>query len=162
MFACFTVGFLIILHRNKPTSPSQAVRAAVVAQLASRPDLYSGFVVGGGATAEEDYRAYVNRMARPTEWGDHVTLQAAADALRSRIVVISTYAPNPIINVEPSEGLGGGGDGKHARTLFVSFWAEVHFNSVLPAGVGGDAGRPAGGRPASTPERIRRWFAANF
>ena len=156
---------MIILHRKQTNPPSQAVRAAVVAQLASRPDLYSGFVVGGGATAEEeDYRAYVNRMARPTEWGDHVTLQAAADALRSRIVVISTYAPNPIINVEPSEGLGGGGgDGKpHARTLFVSFWAEVHFNSVLPAGGGGGAGRPAGGRPVSTPERIRRWFGANF
>ena len=145
----FCVGFLKIYIKNQPppfpTPPPvpQAVRAAVVAQLAARPDLYSGFVVGGGATAEEDYRAYVHRMARPTEWGDHVTLQAAADALRSRIVVISTYAPNPIINVEPSEE-GGGGDGKHARTLFVSFWAEVHFNSVLPAGVGGPESLPCG------------------
>jgi len=52
------------------------------------------------------------------------------------------------------------------RTLFLSFWAEIHYNSVLPAALeGGHASVLDGGGGASrvrTPERIRRWFAANF
>jgi hypothetical protein len=37
----------------------------------------------------DDYRTYVDKMARDGTWGDHLTLQAAADAYGVRIMVIT-------------------------------------------------------------------------
>ena len=141
-----------------------AVRAAAIAQLAARPDLYADFVLGdGGEDATHAYTRYLATMAADRAWGDHVTLQAAADALRSRVVVVSTFQPNPIINVDPSAEVMADTPKGPVRTLFLSFWAEIHYNSVLPAALeGGNASVFGARRPAGTPERIRRWFQANF
>lgn len=44
----------------------------------------------------DDYRAYVDKMARDGTWGDHLTLQAAADAYGVRIMVITRYVPSRV------------------------------------------------------------------
>ncbi|EOA21279.1 hypothetical protein CARUB_v10001632mg [Capsella rubella] len=50
------------------------VRRQIVKQLKSRPDSYQGYV-------PMDFSEYLRKMSRSGEWGDHVTLQAAADAV---------------------------------------------------------------------------------
>ncbi|GAU15844.1 hypothetical protein TSUD_40650 [Trifolium subterraneum] len=48
------------------------VREQIVQQLKSDPDLYAGYVPMA-------YSEYLKKMSKSGEWGDHVTLQAAAD-----------------------------------------------------------------------------------
>ncbi|KAH9660642.1 OTU domain-containing protein [Citrus sinensis] len=48
------------------------VRQQIVAQLKSNPDIYEGYVPMA-------YGDYLEKMSKSGEWGDHVTLQAAAD-----------------------------------------------------------------------------------
>ncbi|KAJ1406387.1 Papain-like cysteine peptidase superfamily [Sesbania bispinosa] len=48
------------------------VREQVIQQLKSYPDLYAGYVPMA-------YSDYLKKMSKSGEWGDHVTLQAAAD-----------------------------------------------------------------------------------
>ncbi|KAI8464234.1 MAG: hypothetical protein J3K34DRAFT_441192 [Monoraphidium minutum] len=99
-----------------------AVRARICQHLAARPDRYSGYVT-------EPYGPYVAGMARPGTWGDHVTLQAAADAWGIKIFVITSFLENCIISIDPERE-----DPAFAhRALHLSFWAEVHYNSVYPA-----------------------------
>jgi len=50
------------------------VRQQVVKQLESHPECYAGYV-------PMDYREYLKKMSKSGEWGDHVTLQAAADSV---------------------------------------------------------------------------------
>ncbi|MCI03314.1 OTU domain-containing protein, partial [Trifolium medium] len=49
------------------------VRRKVVNQLKSHPDIYEGYV-------PMKFSEYLENMSRSGEWGDHVTLQAAADS----------------------------------------------------------------------------------
>ncbi|CAL5389468.1 unnamed protein product [Camellia sinensis] len=59
----------------------------------------------------DTYEGYVPmEYARSGEWGDHVTLQAAADSYSVKIF-------------------------NSKRVIFLSFWAEVHYNSIYPQGV---------------------------
>ncbi|KAK4776469.1 hypothetical protein SAY86_005157 [Trapa natans] len=50
----------------------KAVRKKVVKQLKHHRNLYEGYV-------PTKYKSYIKKMKRSGEWGDHVTLQAAAD-----------------------------------------------------------------------------------
>ncbi|XP_071910551.1 OVARIAN TUMOR DOMAIN-containing deubiquitinating enzyme 12 isoform X2 [Coffea arabica] len=52
----------------------ESVRQQVVSQLQAHPEMYEGYV-------PMEYSEYINRMSKNGEWGDHVTLQAAADML---------------------------------------------------------------------------------
>ena len=75
------------------------VRRTVCRQLAAEADRYRGFV----ATEDDvDYEAWVARMACAGEWGDHVTLQAAADAYGTRICLVTSYEDRGILRVEPA------------------------------------------------------------
>ena len=65
-------------------------------------------------------------MAKDTAWGDHITLQAAADAYGVRMCVISSYRDNFLVEITPKTA-------RSARVCWISFWAEVHYNSVYPA-----------------------------
>ena len=87
-----------------------------MAQLRRERARYSVFV-------PEDYGAYVDEMARETTWGDHITLQAAADAYGVGMCVISSYKDNFVIEISPVAK-------RSERVLWISFWAEVHYNSV--------------------------------
>ena len=171
----------------------EAVRGLAVQTLAAHPERYAAFICGGngngsgcgnGDRANGDpnlFTSYVARMSNPKEWGDHVTLQAAADGLGLRIVVVSSFEREPLIEIEPAEK-------RSDRVLFVAFWHEIHYGSVyvapppssrvVPAfpvmmpetngggsvaeGVFGQPGPASAGagtaRPLSPPEKVRRWF----
>ncbi|GKV47596.1 hypothetical protein SLEP1_g54484 [Rubroshorea leprosula] len=59
MFSSFAFHFLILYHLSS-------------FQLKDHHSLYEGYV-------PMKYKRYYKKMAKSGEWGDHVTLQAAAD-----------------------------------------------------------------------------------
>ena len=83
---------------------------------------YCEFVAG----VQGGYDAYVRAMEREGTWGDHVTLQAAADRLAVPIYLVTSYADPCPIHVAPRSA-------STARALWLSFFAEVHYNSVVEA-----------------------------
>ncbi|KAK4385972.1 OVARIAN TUMOR DOMAIN-containing deubiquitinating enzyme 9 [Sesamum angolense] len=60
------------------------VRDQVVNQLKSHPELYDNYVPMA-------YGDYLKQMNKSGEWGDHVTLQAAADCYGIKIFVITSF-----------------------------------------------------------------------
>ena len=68
----------------------------------------------------------MSEMSRDSAWGDHITLQAAADAYGVGMCVISSYKDNFVIEIVPRVR-------RSERILWISFWAEVHYNSVYTA-----------------------------
>mmetsp|Transcript_28161 Transcript_28161/g.38935 ORF Transcript_28161/g.38935 Transcript_28161/m.38935 type:complete len:176 (-) Transcript_28161:814-1341(-) len=93
-----------------------AVRLAVVAQLREYPERYCEYV-------PESYEQYMNNMERDGTWGDHVTLQACADRFGMQIYLITSYQDENAVKVIPAVQ-------KSDKILFLSFWAEIHYNSV--------------------------------
>ncbi|KAF3789375.1 OTU domain-containing protein [Nymphaea thermarum] len=97
------------------------VRQEIVNQLSAQPEIYAGYVPMA-------YSDYIEKMSRDGEWGDHVTLQAAADWYGVRICVFTSFKDTCIIDISPNVQ-------KSNRVIFLSFWAEVHYNSIYPEGV---------------------------
>ncbi|KAF6259244.1 hypothetical protein COO60DRAFT_1270176 [Scenedesmus sp. NREL 46B-D3] len=80
-------------------------------------------------------------MSNPGEWGDHLTLQAAADAFNVRICVVSSFLENSIISIDSAQHQEEAdqqqqqeeklqaqlapGRAYDERTLWLAFWAEV-------------------------------------
>lgn len=100
---------------------SKQVRKMCIAQLAENPREYSPFVSGF-----HTYSEYLKRMSKQGEWGDNITLQAISDLFGLRIRLITSYAGG-VVQVEPKEM-------RSSRILWLSFFAELHYNSVYPAG----------------------------
>ncbi|XVE61688.1 hypothetical protein DITRI_Ditri06bG0060100 [Diplodiscus trichospermus] len=71
------------------------VRRQVVNQLKSHPETYEGYV-------PMDYADYLKKMSKSGEWGDHVTLKAAADSYRVRIFVITSFKDTCYIEILPN------------------------------------------------------------
>lgn len=66
-----TTQFRAISHELYGTEEGHAdVRAIAVAHMADSPDDFQPFVT------DEAWDAYLARMSRTSEWGDHLTLQA--------------------------------------------------------------------------------------
>mmetsp|Transcript_6846 Transcript_6846/g.15613 ORF Transcript_6846/g.15613 Transcript_6846/m.15613 type:complete len:239 (-) Transcript_6846:86-802(-) len=95
------------------------VRKKVVAQLVNKRERYAPFV-------DSDYDEYLARMRKEREWGDGVTLQAASDAYGITISLITSYDEGFYIEVHPDERK------VTERSLWLSFFAEVHYNSLYP------------------------------
>ncbi|KAL2239415.1 OTU domain-containing protein DDB_G0284757 [Sesamum indicum] len=112
------------------------VRQQVVNQLRSCPEIYEGYVPMA-------YEHYLSKMSKSGEWGDHVTLQAAADSYGIKIFVITSFKDTCYIEILPSVQ-------KSERVIFLSFWAEVHYNSIYPEG---DC-------PTFRTKKKKRWQAA--
>ncbi|KAG5556904.1 hypothetical protein RHGRI_007218 [Rhododendron griersonianum] len=89
-------------------------------QLKSHRDMYEGYV-------PMDYGDYLKKMSKSGEWGDHVTLQAAADSYGVKIFVVTSFKDTCSIEILPKSQ-------KSKKVIFLSFWAEVHYNSILPQG----------------------------
>ncbi|XVE99279.1 hypothetical protein REPUB_Repub03eG0184800 [Reevesia pubescens] len=94
------------------------VREQVVSQLKSNPEWYGGYVPMA-------YGDYLKKMNKNGEWGDHVTLQAAADSYGVKIFVLTSFKDTCYIEILPHNQ-------KSERIIFLSFWAEVHYNSIYP------------------------------
>ncbi|KAF5471845.1 hypothetical protein F2P56_008611 [Juglans regia] len=62
----------------------QFVRQQVVNQLRSHPEIYGGYV-------PMEYGDYSEKMSESNEWGDHVTLQAAADSVWFLIIIFLLF-----------------------------------------------------------------------
>ncbi|KNA10146.1 hypothetical protein SOVF_147100 isoform A [Spinacia oleracea] len=96
------------------------VRQQVVNQLKSQPESYEGYVPMA-------YGEYLNKMSKSGEWGDHVTLQAAADSYGVKIFLITSFKDSCYMEIIPKVQ-------KSKRVILISFWAEVHYNSIYPQG----------------------------
>ncbi|KAL1174195.1 hypothetical protein V6Z11_A05G460900 [Gossypium hirsutum] len=96
------------------------VRQQVVSQLKSNPEMYEGYVPMA-------YGDYLKKMNKTSEWGDHLTLQAAADWYGVKIFILTSFKDTCYIEILPHYQ-------KSERIIFLSFWAEVHYNSIYPEG----------------------------
>eukprot|EP00798_Chlamydomonas_sp_ICE-L_P001984 gene1984-33404_t len=105
------------------------VRDQVQQQLKLFPDRYSAYVPG-------EYTTYLHDMTQDATWGDHVTLQAAADAYLTAIMVLTSYKDNCVIKIDPyrTDTDEESETSKSGPILYISFWAEVHYNSLYPKG----------------------------
>lgn len=100
----------------------KSVRHHIVNQLKSHPEIYEGYVPMA-------YDEYLDKMSRSGEWGDHVTLQAAADVYGLKIIVMTSFKDTYCIEILPKFQ-------KPKRVICLSFWAEVHYNSIYPQAQG--------------------------
>ncbi|KAL9245840.1 hypothetical protein vseg_019444 [Gypsophila vaccaria] len=96
------------------------VRQQVVNQLKAQPEFYEGYV-------PMEYGEYLKKMSKSGEWGDHVTLQAAADSYGVKIFLMTSFKDTCYMEIIPKVR-------KSNRIIFLSFWAEVHYNSIYPQG----------------------------
>ncbi|CAN1781201.1 OVARIAN TUMOR DOMAIN-containing deubiquitinating enzyme 9 [Linum perenne] len=96
------------------------VRQQVVNRLRSHSEIYEGYV-------PMPYNDYLNNISKSSEWGDHVTLQAAADSYGVKIFVLTSFKDTCYIEIIPHVE-------KSKRIIYLSFWAEVHYNSIYPEG----------------------------
>ena len=92
-------------------------RAAAINQLRSEPDRYREFTT-------EDWETYVSKMENDGEWGDNITLQAAADYYEVTAHVYSHDPEIPFPLVLPSKHLDAD------RIIRLSHEPELHYNSV--------------------------------
>lgn len=110
------------------------VREQIINQLKTNRDAYDGYV-------PMTYDDYLEKVARNGEWGDHVTLQAAADKYGVKIFVMTSFKDTCYIEIQPKVQ-------KSNKVVLLSFWAEVHYNSIYPQN---DA-------PRSQTTKRRRWW----
>ncbi|KAA8524118.1 hypothetical protein F0562_010451 [Nyssa sinensis] len=96
------------------------VRKKVVKQLKHFRKTYEGYV-------PLEYKSYLKKMKKLGEWGDHVTLQAAADRFGAKICVVTSFRDTCYIEILPN-------DKNPSRELWLSFWSEVHYNSLYASG----------------------------
>ncbi|CAK9158520.1 unnamed protein product [Ilex paraguariensis] len=96
------------------------VRQEIVNQLKAYPEIYEAYVPMA-------YGDYLKKISKVGEWGDHVTLQAAADSYGVKIFVITSFKNTCYIEILPNVQ-------RSTRVIHLSFWAEVHYNSIYPEG----------------------------
>ncbi|CAA7014750.1 unnamed protein product, partial [Microthlaspi erraticum] len=65
---------------------------------------------------------------RHGEWGDHLTLQAAADRFEAKICLVTSFREQSYIEILPHNK-------NPLREAWLSFWSEVHYNSLYSSGV---------------------------
>ncbi|KAG4958226.1 hypothetical protein JHK82_034960 [Glycine max] len=96
------------------------VRRQVIKQLKHHKKLYEGYV-------PMEYKSYLKKMKKSGEWGDHVTLQAAADRFDAKVCLVTSFRDTCYVEILPT-------DKSPTRELWLSFWSEVHYNSLYTTG----------------------------
>ncbi|XP_019427335.1 PREDICTED: OTU domain-containing protein DDB_G0284757-like [Lupinus angustifolius] len=99
------------------TKHHMRVRDKIMKHLRHQKPLYESYVT-------TDYKIYCKRMKRCGEWGDHVTLQAAADKYEAKICVLTSSTNNSVIEIMPQQ-----------QTPNHEFWLSfsgIHYNSLHP------------------------------
>ncbi|XP_054792443.1 OVARIAN TUMOR DOMAIN-containing deubiquitinating enzyme 11 [Prosopis cineraria] len=92
------------------------VRRQVIKQLKHFRKQYEGYV-------PMEYKSYLKKMKKSGEWGDHVTLQAAADRFGAKICLVTSFKDTCYVEILPT-------DRNPSKELWLSFWSEVHYNSL--------------------------------
>ncbi|RZC59539.1 hypothetical protein C5167_006843 [Papaver somniferum] len=92
------------------------VRKEIIKQLKDNRSLYESYV-------PMKYKHYCKKMAKSGEWGDHLTLQAAADKFGAKICLLTSFRDTCFIEITPRNQA-------PERELWLSFWSEVHYNSL--------------------------------
>ncbi|KAL0888095.1 hypothetical protein Bca101_012078 [Brassica carinata] len=110
----------------------EKVRERVVKQLKSCPNSYKCYVEMDSSkrranNVPKDYAEYVNNMSKNGVWGDSVTLKAAADTFGVKIVLITSHKDVPSMEILPKSI-------KLERVIYLSYLAEVHYNSIYLKG----------------------------
>ncbi|KAM3367224.1 hypothetical protein ACQJBY_016075 [Aegilops geniculata] len=95
------------------------VRKEIVKQLKACNSLYEGHV-------PMKYKHYCKKMKKSGEWGDHVTLQAAADKFAAKICLLTSFRDTCFVEIVPQYQA-------PQRELWLSFWSEIHYNSLYDA-----------------------------
>ncbi|BAS89054.1 OVARIAN TUMOR DOMAIN-containing deubiquitinating enzyme 12 [Oryza sativa Japonica Group] len=95
------------------------VRKEIVKQLKACNSLYEGYV-------PMKYKHYCKKMKKSGEWGDHVTLQAAADKFAAKICLLTSFRDTCFVEIVPQYQA-------PQREIWLSFWSEVHYNSLYDA-----------------------------
>ncbi|EPS58191.1 hypothetical protein M569_16624, partial [Genlisea aurea] len=72
------------------------IRKEIVKQLKDHSRLYECYV-------PMKYRQYIKKMKRSGEWGDHVTLQAAADRFEVKICLVTSFRDSCYIEILPKD-----------------------------------------------------------
>ncbi|XP_039021219.1 OVARIAN TUMOR DOMAIN-containing deubiquitinating enzyme 11-like [Hibiscus syriacus] len=96
------------------------VRRQIVKQLKHSKKLYEGYV-------PMKYKSYLKKMKKSGEWGDHITLQAAADRFGAKICLVTSFRDTCYIEIMPKQA-------SPSREVWLSFWSEVHYNSLYASG----------------------------
>ncbi|XP_078432650.1 cysteine proteinases superfamily protein [Wolffia australiana] len=92
------------------------VRKTIVQQLKDQRSFYEGYV-------PMSYKKYCKKMGKSGEWGDHVTLQAAADKFHVKIFLVTSFRDTCFVEIVPQCAT-------PQRELWLSLWSEVHYNSL--------------------------------
>ncbi|KAG6621184.1 hypothetical protein I3842_Q030600 [Carya illinoinensis] len=70
------------------------VRKHIIKQLKHYRKLYEGYV-------PMEYKSYLKKMKKSGEWGDHITLQAAADRFGAKISLLTSFRDTCYIEILP-------------------------------------------------------------
>ncbi|KAK4272274.1 hypothetical protein QN277_020856 [Acacia crassicarpa] len=92
------------------------VRKEILKHLKDHRSLYECYV-------PMKYKQYCKKMAKSGEWGDHVTLQAAADKFAAKICLLTSFRDTCFVEITPQNTA-------PKCQLWLSFWSEVHYNSL--------------------------------
>lgn len=96
------------------------VRARAVDQLRAHEAEYRDFAV------TENFEEYLRRMARPTTWGDNLSLQAVADAYSVQVCILSSFMEKRFLCIRPASGQ------QPILEVWLGFFAECHYTSLEP------------------------------
>ncbi len=108
----------LLNHQHPPLLNTQMYRF---------PDLYKPHVAG-------NYAEYCANMQYLATWGDHITLQAAADAYGVRILVLTSWRDSEVVEVVPRQQ-------SSEKIVYLSFWGGSHYNSVYQRGIASSGAR---------------------
>eukprot|EP00803_Ostreobium_quekettii_P009199 evm.model.scf_3184EXC.3 EVM.evm.TU.scf_3184EXC.3 scf_3184EXC:10159-12281(-) len=96
------------------------VRELVVCHIKDHAIQFKDFV-------PDDFEGYCKKIAKKGTWGDHITLKAAADCYGVQLLLLTSYPHASVLQLDAETV-------RSNRRLYLSYWAEVHYNSVYPAG----------------------------
>ena len=113
------------------------VRKEVVEHMAAMADLFIPY-------ADVDpchFDGYLAKLARDGVWGDHLSLQAAADLYQLKIVLVTSHTQDvsggnngAIIGIRPRDSNGTADESLVSRTVWLSFLEEMgaeHYNPLF-------------------------------
>jgi len=66
-------------------------------------------------------------MSRRGKYGDHITLQAIANAFGVHVMLVTSYVETPVIELSPLKL-------RSKLYLWMSYWEQLHYASLYPKG----------------------------